>query len=156
MGSARLEAHEVSPLVGRLQMQRLGEPRPEPEMRDIVTVEDIAEALDLPVETVAAELERMHTEDREARLVGVLRELEEPLYRVERPAVTPAETVNPLHRLRSVQTLIERARPVPLVRRAMTVDADERFGQQLGRWVLLIFAALFIALLVWGLWRGAS
>jgi hypothetical protein len=157
MNGHRLNSEDVSPLVHRLQDRRLGEPKSTPSApADVVTVEDVAEALELSVADVAAELERMHREDREARLVGVLRELEEPRYRVERPAVVPAEATNPLHRLRSVQTLMERVSPTPLVRRAPTVDPDERFGQRLGRWVLLGLAVLALALMAWGILRGAS
>ena len=57
----------------------------EPALRtEQITVEDIAEALNLDADYVATELDTILEEHRSARLAGVLREMEEPLFRVER------------------------------------------------------------------------
>ncbi len=73
-----------------------------------VTIHDVAEALGLTPESVAEALDQIHEEHHEARVASILRELEEPLYRVERASPINADPLgpgNPLFRLRSVQTL---------------------------------------------------
>lgn len=52
-----------------------------------VTLEEIAEATDMPLKSVEDAVRRV----REARMAAVLRELEEPLYRVERPGTPPVD-----------------------------------------------------------------
>lgn len=55
--------------------------------RSRITLEEIAEATDMPLQKVEEAVQRV----REARMAAVLRELEEPLYRVERPGTPPAD-----------------------------------------------------------------
>jgi len=52
-----------------------------------VTLEEVAEATGMPLASVEAAVRRV----REARMAAVLRELEEPLYRVERPGTPPVD-----------------------------------------------------------------
>lgn len=113
-----------------------------------VTVEDVAEALHLDPEFVAQELEALHKEHREARLAGVIRELEEPLYRVERTGHAPIDPLgNPLFKLRSVQILVEKNKVKPfLPRREQKMDRSERIGQVLGHMTLILMFALILVL----------
>lgn len=114
-----------------------------------MTVEDVAEALHLDSEYVARELEALYEEHKEARLAGVIRELEEPLYRVERTGHTPPDPLgNPLFKLRSVQILAERskARPV-LPRRKETVHSSERLGQIVSHATLILLLVLVLILI---------
>ena len=113
-----------------------------------ITVEDVAEALHLDPEHVANELELILTEHREARITGVLRELEEPLYRVERTGHTAPDPLgNPLFKLRSVQILAERNRDkAVLPRRKVQETGSDKLGQHVGRFMLLLMAVLFAAL----------
>lgn len=55
--------------------------------RTRVTLEEVAEATDMPLQAVEEAVRRV----REARMAAVLRELEEPLYRVERPGTPPVD-----------------------------------------------------------------
>lgn len=113
-----------------------------------ITVEDVAEALHLDPDHVAQELEAILTEHREARISGLLLELEEPLYRVERTGHTPHDPLgNPLFKLRSVQILAERNRERPaLPRRKLQETTSDRLGHHVGRFMVLLMAVLFSAL----------
>lgn len=113
-----------------------------------ITVEDIAEALHLDPDHVARQLETILTEHREARISGVLRELEEPLYRVERTGHAPPDPLgNPLFKLRSVQILAERNREKPVLpRRILQESKSDRLGHNVGRLMVLLTAILFFAL----------
>lgn len=117
-----------------------------------ITVEDVAEALDMDPQHVARELAAMHQERAEARLSQAMRELEEPLYRVERPATTQPHLTDPIFRLRSVRALMERNAGRPrLPRRA--IEGDEhahRMSTLAGAIVLIVALALVVALV----WRG--
>ncbi|MBS1701551.1 MAG: hypothetical protein JST12_07815 [Armatimonadetes bacterium] len=131
-------------LIARLNEVENWHPITRPEA---VTVEDVAEALHLDPHYVAAELERIHEEHREARLAGTLRELEEPLYRVERTGHTPPDPLgNPLMKMRSVQLLAERSKSKPvLARREETPTFSEKFGHLIGYAMLILIAILIIA-----------
>ncbi len=73
---------------------------------DRITVEDIAETLNLNPDHVPRELGAILEDHREARLAGLIRELEEPLYRVLRTGHQVHDPLsNPLFKLRSVQML---------------------------------------------------
>ena len=113
-----------------------------------VTVEDIAEALDLDPEFVAQQLEIILDEHRAARVSGVLRELEEPLYRVERTGHTVHDPLgNPLYKLRSVQILAERNKVQPILpRRKLEDSSSDKTGNLVGRFVLFLMVAGMIIL----------
>ena len=113
-----------------------------------ITVEDVAEALHLDPDHVANELEMILTEHREARITGVLRELEEPLYRVERTGHTAPDPLgNPLFKLRSVQILAERNRDKSVLpRRKVQETNSDKLGQHVGRFMVLLIAVLFAVL----------
>lgn len=117
-----------------------------------ITVEDIAEALGLDPNYVAKELEEIYEEHRIAKLSGVLRELEEPLYRVERPghSVEPSGE-NPFSKMRSVQILAERNKSKPVVPRRVETGRDEMVAKWIGYFVLggmTLMTAILIAKVV--------
>lgn len=98
------DAEELRELLARLH----GEDSELPRRTEKVTIYDVAEALGATPESVAEALDQIHQEHHEARIATVLRELEEPLYRVERASpinTDPLGPGNPLYRLKSVQTL---------------------------------------------------
>jgi hypothetical protein len=117
---------------------------------DKITVEDIAEALHLDPDYVAQELEDILAEHRSARLSEALRELEEPLYRVERTGHTPHDPLgNPLYKLRSVQLLAERSKVQPsLPRRQFQETKSDKFGQLIGRLMIIVMIILFAAITI--------
>ncbi len=115
---------------------------------DKVTVEDIAEALDIDTEMVAQQLEIILEEHRAARISGVIRELEEPLYQVERTGHSAHDPLNnPIYKLRSVQILAERNKVQPtLPRRKQEESFVEKAGNLIGRFILLLMVAIMIIL----------
>lgn len=103
------DSEELRELLARLQ----GEEAELPRRTDKVTIHDVAEALGMSSQSVAEVLDQIHAEHHEARVASVLRELEEPLYRVERASPVNADPLgpgNPLFRLKSVQTLAAMSR----------------------------------------------
>ena len=113
-----------------------------------ITVEDVAEALGLDADFVERELAVILEEHRNARLAGALRELEEPLYRVERTghaAHDPLE--NPIMKLRSVQILAERNQAKPVFpRRALEESKADKVSGQIGK-VLIGFVVGWLVVL---------
>lgn len=113
-----------------------------------ITVEDIAEALHLDPDDVALQLETILDEHREARIAGALREMEEPLFRVERPGHFQAGPLdNPLHKLRSVQILMSRnqdRKSVP--RRSIQETKPDHLGHLFGRFMIILMFVLFAIL----------
>ncbi len=128
-------------LIARLNETDHWKPVNRPEQ---VTVEDVAEALQLDPNFVAAELHAIYEEHRDARLAGVLRELEEPLYRVERTAnqdLSPLDS--PLFKLRSVKILSERnAKKIELPRREKV--EDDRLAKAMSYVILGILAMCMV------------
>jgi hypothetical protein len=122
--------------------------------RDVVTVEDVAEALGLEPEFVASELADMRRQDIEARLVGVMRELEEPLYRVERTSPELRRDANPLLKLRSVRELMERNRPqLELPRRPKQSAEELRREREQSQRTLFILIGIAVLIVLIGLLR---
>jgi hypothetical protein len=115
-----------------------------------ITVEDIAETLDLDPEYVAQQLEDILEEHRQARISGVLRELEEPLYRVERTGHTPPDPLgNPLFKLRSVQLLVERSKLRPVLPRRKTEEAStDQIGSIVAKIMMIIVFTLIAITLI--------
>lgn len=115
-----------------------------------ITVEDIAEALHLPVDHVLGELNRMRAEDSQAHFNQVLRELEEPLHRVERPGTAQSDRLDPIFRTKTVTQLMERAQQKELPRRKVVVnDSENEFGHKLGRFMIFLLFGLMIFLVAW-------
>jgi len=120
----------------------------------VVTVEDVAEALGLEPNFVAAELADMRRQDIEARLVGVMRELEEPLYRVERTSPELRRDANPLLKLRSVRELMERNRPqLELPRRPKQSAYELRREREQSQRTLFILIGIAVLIVLIGLLR---
>ena len=72
---------------------------------DTTTVAAVAEATGHSEAYVQETLERMRDEDLQARLAQTLREMEEPLYRVERPGHTPNDPIMRQFQLRPGESL---------------------------------------------------
>jgi hypothetical protein len=122
--------------------------------RDVVTVEDVAEALGLEPEFVASELVDMRRQDIEAMLVGVMRELEEPTYRVERTSPELRRDANPLLKLRSVRELMERNRPqLELPRRPKQSAEELRREREQSQRTLFILIGIAVLIVLIGLLR---
>lgn len=113
-----------------------------------ITVEDVAEALHLDPDYVTSELEAIFEEHRNARLAGVLRELEEPLYRVERTGHAVHDPLgNPLYKLRSVQILAERNREKAILpRRKLEDPKSEQLSNLVGKFMIYLMAGLMVVL----------
>jgi len=111
-----------------------------------ITVEDIAEACDLDPDFVAHELRKLHAEHREAKLMGAIKELEEPLYRVERPDTVKPDSLDPIFRLRSVQMLMDRHKEQNLPRRATKHTPESKASQYVGMLIvgLVVLGAVFL------------
>jgi hypothetical protein len=118
---------------------------------EVVTVDDIAEALDLPIEVVEEELRKVYAEHEEARLQGILRELERPLYSVERPGHAPLlHHERPLNSLQSVKILAKQnADKAFIPRRRYKAECDHE-TQRIAYVVLLAFLALALLLVIRG------
>ncbi len=122
--------------------------------RDVITVEDVAETLGLDPDFVATELADMRRQDLEARLVGVMRELEEPLYRVERTSPELRQEANPLLKLRSVRELMERnRRAIELPRRPSQSPEELRREREQSQRTLFILIGIAILIVLFGLLR---
>ena len=92
-------------------VRRLGnvEPRRTSSDPDHVCVTDVAEALGVTSAEVSRELDRIQDERHRERVSVALREIEEPLYRVERPGHGPTVAhQDPLMRIRTVRDLSAR------------------------------------------------
>jgi DNA-binding transcriptional ArsR family regulator len=115
-----------------------------------ITVEDIAEALNLDANHVARELEAILEEHRDARLAGVIRELEEPLYRVERAGHQVHDPLgNPLFKLRSVKLLTDKNREKSaLPRRELKETDSDRLGHWIGKFMIILMFSLMAILVI--------
>ncbi len=109
-----------------------------------ITVEDVAEAVGMHPDVVAQELDAMHQEWMEARVSGVLRELEEPLYRVERPGTEIKSGLDsPLLRLKSVQTLAGKLREDSKITRKKIDHSPSKQDRLIANFILAGFGILF-------------
>lgn len=116
-----------------------------------ITVEEIAEATDMPLAKVNEAVRRV----REARMAEVLRELEEPTYRVERPGQTP---VDPLFAQRFTRdnfpNLLDSATSTPPKKREVPRTVHEHITDHLATLMAVLVVLVFVALLVVILARG--
>lgn len=109
-----------------------------------ITVEDVAEAVGMHPDVVAQELDAMHQEWMESRVSGVLRELEEPLYRVERPGVEIKSGLDsPLLRMKSVQTLASKLREDSTINRKKVDHTPSKQDRLIANFILAGFGILF-------------
>ena len=115
-----------------------------------ITVRDVAELLRLPESQVFMALEEIHREAWEARMSTAIREAEEPFYRVERPSTSNADPLHssPIHRLRSVQILAERAHPKLTPDEKPPSEKESTLAKFLGNAILVSVLLLVFALLV--------
>jgi hypothetical protein len=119
---------ELSPGELRELLERLEEIEPRRELfSESVTIAAVAEVTGEAPERLAKMLDRIRREDYEARLSTMLRELEEPLYRVERAGVQPKTTITEayLARSRTFDTLLDR---LPTVDRQALLPRKEKPG----------------------------
>lgn len=141
---------ELYALLKRLEPDRI-EPIDDHHRDGHYHADDIAEALGISVEDVLRELQELRSEHRTAKLAGVLKELEEPLYRVERPSSTNEPKVDAVMRTRAARLLADRIQDkIQLPRRRAVEDQDEKAELAFGRKVL--YALIIISLLL--MWIG--
>ncbi len=151
-GESLLARNLVSPDELRDVLQRLsgvdqGEiPHPD----GYVTAEAIAEATGYTVESIQEILDHLRDQDRQAELARRLRELEEPIYRVERPGIPPNDplsTYNPMRRTQMMSDLLDSLPHPdrPKVKRKLNIPED-RVSKMLTTVVLAIFVVVFVAL----------
>ena len=123
---------------------------------EVITVEDVAEALHLDPDFVAEELQAIYEEHRLARLSGVIRELEEPLYRVERPGHSILDqTDNPLYKLRSVQILSERNRGQDVLPRRKKKEEEDKVTKVVSYVILGSMTLLLILIVCRAIFAGS-
>lgn len=126
---------------------------------DHVSIEAIAEATGLTIRAVELALEEVRRCDQEAELARRIRELEEPLYRVERPGHPPPDPVARTigSRRQMFSTLLDDLpkvgeRPHRKMKREDT--AQERLAGRVANIVLVAFLTVFVALCSWGLFSA--
>lgn len=112
---------------------------------DHVTVSAVAEATGRSETEIQELLERLREEDKEIRLSRALREMEEPLYRVERPGPTPHDPLAAHFRLRPGQSLSPLLDSLAKKRRVRKV-VEDKSSELVGRIILYVFAGLFLVL----------
>lgn len=119
---------------------------------DNVTVSAVAEATGHSETEIQELLERLREEDKEIRLSRALREMEEPLYRVERPGPTPHDPLAAHFRLRPGQSLSPLLDGLAKKRRVRKV-VEDKSSELVGRIILYVFAGLFLVLCLAALLR---
>jgi hypothetical protein len=146
---AQVSPEELTRLLERL------EGLDEPVSDHASTVSAVVEATGYSSRRVWEALQQIRSEDLEARLAAKLRELEEPLYRVERP-YNPAEkplAASYAHRHRILRSLLDDLpRPgEPRVRRPVgKPDLAERAAGGIAMALLAGFALLVLTLVLGG------
>lgn len=122
-----VQEDELLPLIDRLYEQQF---KSELDVSHSVTVASVGEATGMSVEDVVAALTAL----REERLSRVLRELEEPLFRVERASpknADPLASAPPLARMNTRRTLLDTLPRVDVVflnkkEKSKQAQAEER------------------------------
>ncbi|MBS1714838.1 MAG: hypothetical protein JST30_10945 [Armatimonadetes bacterium] len=123
---------------------------------DSVTVEAVAEATGRSKSEVLDALERLRAEDAERRLSLALRELEEPLHRVERPGHAEPDPLAQHFRMpkgQSLSPLLD-----DLARRSKAASKLSRKGKTqpprfdlVGLMIMAVFTALTLVAVLYGL-----
>ncbi|MBX7134612.1 MAG: hypothetical protein K1X67_18235 [Fimbriimonadaceae bacterium] len=154
---AKVEAEELIPL-----LERLHDPHAVPEViqEEQVTVQDVAEATGLPINEVLDALAKVRDENHEARLAAKLRELEEPMYRVERPGPSPVDPlstlISPIRRkdFSSILDHLPKFDPnkIPL-RRTLSETPHEKSASVVAQAILWTMFFLLVAVMTYGLYR---
>lgn len=149
------EADLVTPLELTALLSELHEPDSwmGEEDDDHVTVSAVAEATGHSETEIQDLLERLREEDKEIRLARALREMEEPLYRVERPGPTPHDPLAAHFRLRPGQSLSPLLDGLAKKRKTAKKVAEDKSSELVGRIILYVFAGLFLALCLAALLR---
>lgn len=129
----------------------LSDPVEEAQAADEVTVTDIAEAVGLSTSDVENALRRIRG-SREAELAKVLRELEEPLYRVERPGFAPPDPLS-RHipwRAQELNSSILNDVPKPVIRtvRGKLKKKEDEAHEKVSNWIAVVILGLFGLLMV--------
>lgn len=123
------------------------------EFDDTVTVGAVSEATGMRPEDVMDILSEVREQMAEARMADAIRELEEPLFRVERPGhATPdgSRHLPPLSRARLFSSLLD---DVVKARRPRVKLKDERGERQaalIQNVILIVFGLILIGVLVLG------
>ncbi|MCH8979290.1 MAG: hypothetical protein IH945_08620 [Armatimonadetes bacterium] len=146
-------AGELSEVLHELHADSaFGDAREKDPLDDHVTVEAIAEAADVSEDEVITALSRVRREDERARVARVIRELEEPTHRVERPghaSTDPVVNHPSLKRgLRFSDILDHLPRPGVKKRRMQKMTKEERIAAFVSYVILLAVTSAVVVLLV--------
>lgn len=127
------------------------------ERDDEATVEAVAEATGHSADHVANVLQTIRTEDYEARLSRRLRELEEPLHRVERPGHAPPDPMASYFKLNpgeSLSPLLDRLKKTgrqPVKKSVKTPPTQsDLLSRVMANFVMLLFLAIIVSVVVFG------
>lgn len=139
-----IEAEEL-----RALLERLHAPAPPVEQPDhYATVTAVCEATGHTAEEVWRVLEKLREEDMEARLAQRLREVEEPLYRVERPGKSedPLSSATLMGRRRMFNSILDTVPRTPgkAVKRPLKLGEDQ--ASKLASWLVLALTLLLFAI----------
>lgn len=147
--SRKLNAGEL-----RTLLERLGEVDLEPPGSEEPTVEDVAEALGHEPQFIENMLREQRAIDRESRISEALREMEEPLYRVERPGLNQSDPMsrhNPIHRQRVITTILDHLPRADHPKRRQKVTEDTKHDHAMRAFAYLFLTAMaliFVALAI--------
>ncbi|MBS1710814.1 MAG: hypothetical protein JSS71_03695 [Armatimonadetes bacterium] len=142
---------ELQAVLQAIAKEDLGEPAHQASpYDDWATVDSICEVTGRSRAEIEGIVLALRREDLAARISGRLRELEEPLYRVERPGHHPPSSVEHILRDRQVKTILDKMGQ-PLIPKRVKSDQElrnEKSSDLLGRIIayLLTGVVVFIAL----------
>lgn len=150
-----MDLRNINPDELHLVLRELHDLRHESELNtDHCTVNDIVEVTGADEERVIEILQRLRHEDREAKIVKALAEMEAPLYSVERPSTAP--TPDPLHRVlwnrtEQAQSILRDAEAREKGRlRKKRLSPPTRQDMLVQNILLVLFLIGLIATVVWG------
>lgn len=123
------------------------------ELNGEVTVEAVSEATGLPISQVVEALERLRESDEETRLMRTLRELEEPLYRVERPGNAPVDPLAKHFRASIQGPLFPSLDSLVKQRKKQTMKPKDVYKvtpgeERTAAAIVILFLAVFIAVVI--------
>lgn len=152
-----VSAHELRQILHRIHADELGiSERQEDEADDTVSIEAICELTGKSENQVLDLIEKVRREDREAELARRINELEEPLYRVERPNSgiyrDPLSWRLPAERTKLFSSILDNVpkpiRTSPKAKRQNQETRSEKAANTVGMIILIGFAIAFVLLML--------
>ena len=143
---------ELGELLHRLQGSELPFDPPD----DNATVAAVCELSGVSAHRVWEVLDQIREEDLESRIAEKLRELEEPLYRVERPGFSrdPLSSVSPFGRRKAFDSVLDRLprrQHVAPAKKAEQPTHHDTASRWVATLVLVLFLLLFAAVIAQGI-----